>query len=83
MSIIRRQFGHPRGILGNVVGRVMARSNANINTWVVRKTSHEGIGDTKRIVELGPGPGVGLEEILRTFPEAQVWGVDLSSAMLS
>ena len=35
-----------------------------------------------RIVELGPGPGVGLAEALRVFPEAQFWGIDLSREML-
>jgi trans-aconitate methyltransferase len=36
-----------------------------------------------RIVELGPGPGIGLQETLKLFPRAQVWGVDLSPEMLS
>jgi S-adenosylmethionine-diacylgycerolhomoserine-N-methlytransferase len=36
-----------------------------------------------RIVELGPGPGIGLQETLKLFPQAQVWGIDLSTEMLS
>lgn len=35
-----------------------------------------------RIAELGPGPGIGLQEAIRTFPDAWVWGVDLSREML-
>ena len=83
MSIVGRQFGRPRGLLGRIVGRVMARSNADFNTWFVREISALGMNDVTRIVELGPGPGIGLQETLRAFPEARVWGVDLSPEMLS
>jgi trans-aconitate methyltransferase len=61
----------------------MARSNADFNAWFVRETSGLGLHDVRRIVELGPGPGIGLQETLRAFPEARVWGVDLSPEMLS
>jgi trans-aconitate methyltransferase len=37
----------------------------------------------RHVAELGPGPGVGLEALLAHFPDAQVWGVDVSSVMLS
>ena len=83
MSIVGRQFGRPRGLLGRIVGRVMARSNADFNKWFVHEISGLGMNDVRRIVELGPGPGVGLQETLRAFPEARVWGVDLSPEMLS
>jgi ubiquinone/menaquinone biosynthesis C-methylase UbiE len=83
MSIVGRQFGRPRGLLGQIVGRVMARSNADFNKWIVHEISELGTNDMGRIVELGPGPGIGLQETLRAFPEAHVWGVDLSPEMLS
>jgi SAM-dependent methyltransferase len=83
MSIVGRQFGRPRGLLGRIVGRVMARSNAGFNKWFVGEISALGMNDVRRIVELGPGPGVGLQELLRAFPEAQMWGVDPSREMLS
>jgi SAM-dependent methyltransferase len=83
MSIVGRQFGRPRGLLGRIVGRVMARSNADFNKWFVHEISGLGMNDVRRIVELGPGPGIGLQETLRAFPEARVWGVDLSPEMLS
>lgn len=83
MSIVGRQFGRPRGLLGRIVGRVMARSNADFNKWFVHEISGLGMNDVRRIVELGPGPGIGLQETLRAFPEARVWGVDLSREMLS
>jgi SAM-dependent methyltransferase len=82
MSMFARQFGRPRGLLGWLVGRAMARGNGSFNRWFVQEVK-ELSGDARRIVELGPGPGVGLQEVLRTFPEARVWGVDLSPEMLS
>jgi len=45
------------------------------------KDHHDGVA--RRVAELGPGPGIGLEALLAQFEEAQVWGVDLSSVMLS
>ena len=36
----------------------------------------------KRILDLGCGTGLELDEIFRRFPEMQVVGVDLSPAML-
>jgi trans-aconitate methyltransferase len=42
---------------------------------------HDGV--VRRVAEIGPGPGVGLEALLAQFPDAQVWGVDVSSVMLS
>lgn len=61
----------------------MARGNAELSRWVVRQAaSHHG-DPVRRVAELGPGPGVGLEALLGQFPDAQIWGVDLSPAMLS
>ena len=83
MSIVARQFGRPRGIVGRIVGRVMARSNADFNKWFVGEIRGLAMVDVRRIVELGPEPGIGLQETLRLFPEACVWGVDLSREMLA
>jgi trans-aconitate methyltransferase len=80
---LAQQFGHPRGLLGAVVGRGMARGNAELSRWVVRQAKDHDDGVVRRAAELGPGPGVGLEALLAQFPDAQVWGIDLSSVMLS
>jgi SAM-dependent methyltransferase len=83
LSVIARQFGRPRGLLGRFVGRGMARGNADFNRWLVREVGTLDLPGVERIVELGPGPGVGLQETLRAFPYAHVWGVDLSPVMLA
>lgn len=61
----------------------MARGNAELSRWVVQQAAAHHDDVVARVAELGPGPGVGLELLLAQFPEAQVWGVDLSSVMLS
>lgn len=80
---LAQQFGHPRGLLGAVVGRGMAKGNADLSRWVVHKAASFADGPVLRVAELGPGPGIGLEALLVHFEQAHVWGVDLSSVMLS
>ena len=83
MPIIARQFGHPRGLLGHFIGRGMARNNADFNRWFIGEISHRSAPGVSRIAELGPGPGVGLQAILSTFPDSHVWGIDPSPEMLA
>jgi trans-aconitate methyltransferase len=61
----------------------MARGNAGLSTWVVQQAAAHHGDVVRHVAELGPGPGVGLEALLARFPDAQVWGVDVSSVMLS
>ena len=83
MRMISRQFARPNGLFGRFIGRGMARSNGELSRWVVQELSHQQLDAGGRIVEIGPGPGVGLEEALQRFPQARVWGVDISPEMIS
>jgi SAM-dependent methyltransferase len=83
MGLVGRQFGNPQGLVGRVVGRFMARGNAAFNRWVVDTVAGGVATNPTRIVELGCGPGVGLETLLRVFPAAQVWGIDRSPVMIA
>jgi len=83
VSIIARQFAHPHGLLGRVLGQGMARLNAEFSRWVIQEVGEHCQGDLETIAELGPGPGVGLQEALRRFRGAQVWGIDPSLVMLA
>ena len=80
---LAHQFGHPSGIMGAVVGHGMAKANASLSRWVVDQAARHVEHAAGRIAELGPGPGVGLEAMLATFPDARVWGIDISSVMLA
>lgn len=82
MGIVGRQFGRPAGLLGRVVGGLMARGNGPFNTALVAKL-HELHGGAGRIADVGCGPGVGSAALLKQFPEARVVGIDPSPQMLA
>ncbi len=82
MSVIAGQFARPHGPLGKLIGRGMARRNAAFSRWVMQQVG-EHCPDPGKIAELGPGPGIGLQEALRQFGAARVWGIDPSPEMLA
>src|SRR6478672_3837038 len=82
VPIISRHLGNPHGIVGHVAGRMMVRGNECINEWVVDELVDRNRSEITRIVEVGPGPGVGLSYLLAAFPAAQVWGIDHSGLMV-
>jgi ubiquinone/menaquinone biosynthesis C-methylase UbiE len=77
-----RQFGHPRGAVGNVAGWVMAHraSNRQRNRWVVSLLD---VQPSHRVLEVGFGPGIAIAELARRVDQTgHVYGVDHSSVML-
>lgn len=76
---IFRQFSHPRGRLGSLVGYLMAHSNREINGWTVSVLN---IGAGDRVLEIGCGPGVGLAEALRRANKGFVAAIDPSEVMI-
>ncbi len=83
MSSFASQFGNPRGLRGQLVGFLLTRVNAEFNRWIVGELRKSASTELQKIVELGPGPGIALEELLGAFPQARVWGVDHSATMLT
>ncbi len=82
LPTITRNLGHPRGIVGHFTGRLMHRGNDSLNEWVVDRLADRHESGISRIIEIGPGPGVGLSYLLAAFPAAQVWGIDHSAVMV-
>jgi SAM-dependent methyltransferase len=83
VGLLGRQFGNPQGLVGRLVGRAMVRGNAPFNRWVIDTVATKVGTNLARIVDLGSGPGVGLEKLLLVFPDAQVWGIDRSPVMIA
>jgi len=73
------QFGRPQGFVGQVVGALMARTNRELNAWTVGLLE---VAPGDRFLEIGFGPGVGVELVCRRTGAAVVTGVDHSEVMV-
>lgn len=80
-SAVVSQFKRPRGILGRVVGWILASRGSNLarNRWTVDLLDPK---SGERVLEIGCGPGVALELCLLRANVA-VGGVDHSALMVS
>jgi SAM-dependent methyltransferase len=75
------QFGHPRGFWGLAVGWIMATrsSNRRRNLWAVSLLE---VQRCDRLLEIGFGPGIAIQEMSRIAVEGYVCGLDHSARML-
>ncbi len=75
------QFGKPRGPVGQLAGWIMANRGSNLqrNSWTIDLLD---IDATDRVLEIGCGPGVGLERAVARAIGGQVVGLDHSATML-
>lgn len=80
-SAIVSQFGRPRGLLGRLVGLILAGRGSNLvrNRWTVDLLDPKS-GD--KVLEIGCGPGVALELCLSRASTTAL-GVDHSRLMIS
>jgi ubiquinone/menaquinone biosynthesis C-methylase UbiE len=74
-----RMFGRPQGILGRLGGIIMARMNQPCAAWVIDLLS---IQPHDKVLEVGFGPGVGIELLARLVSEGYIAGVDPSEEMV-
>jgi ubiquinone/menaquinone biosynthesis C-methylase UbiE len=83
MSVIQRifmrMFGRPQGVLGRLGGIIMARMNQQCAAWVIDLLN---IQSHERVLEVGFGPGVGIQLLARAASAGYVAGVDASEAMV-
>jgi SAM-dependent methyltransferase len=76
------QFGYPRGPLGWVAGRIMTKRTSNVERTLAT-VDLLGLAPTDRVLELGHGPGIGLERSLALVPHGSVVGLERSTTMRS
>lgn len=78
MGLRDRAFGEPTGVIGRVGGWIMARTNRRTAAWALDRLDPD---PTDRLLEVGFGPGVGVEIATERLPGGLVVGVDPSTAM--
>ncbi len=76
----RSQFAHPRGVLGRLAGRLMARKNGAMNAACVEWLD---VAPRDRVLEIGFGHGRTVQLLAARAVEGSVAGVDPSDTMLS
>lgn len=80
-SAIARQFGNPAGLLGRLAGLVM-RVRASNRERTRRTVELLGVRSGDRVLEIGFGPGLGIEAMARLAGEGRVVGLDHSALMV-
>lgn len=79
VRILDPMFARPRGVLGKLGGRVMARTNSDVERRAVELAE---LAPGQTVLVVGPGPGVGLKlAAARLDGVGVVIGVEPSAAM--
>jgi trans-aconitate methyltransferase len=80
-SSIVSQFKRPHGLTGRFVGHIMATrpSNRERNSWMVGLIHLE---SNHRVLEIGCGPGLGIELCAAVLKHGFVLGIDHSDIMV-
>ncbi|MFI0483922.1 class I SAM-dependent methyltransferase [Actinomadura sp. 9N215] len=76
-----RQFAHPRGLAGRVVGQIMAHRGSNVErgAWAVSLLD---VQPTDRVLEIGFGPGLAIAALAERATQGRVYGIDHSAVMV-
>jgi len=78
-NIFATQAGRPVGLIGKVMGRIMAWHNQPDNEWTVSLLE---IQPTDHVLEIGFGPGQAIRYASRRVPDGLVCGIDHSETMV-
>jgi len=76
------QFRRPSGMLGHLAGFIMAHRPSNIerNRWTLDLVE---LKEADRVLEIGYGPGIALEQAAETLTQGLIVGIDHSETMLA
>jgi ubiquinone/menaquinone biosynthesis C-methylase UbiE len=74
------QYRKPSGALGRKIGREMAHDHLPENLWTIAQLNPQ---PSDYILEIGFGPGVAVEELLKHVTEGHVAGIDHSETMVA
>jgi ubiquinone/menaquinone biosynthesis C-methylase UbiE len=77
--ILMRMFGRPEGLLGRLGGTILARANRKFAEEMVAFLD---IAASEKVLEVGFGPGVGIEFLARAATMGRIAGIDPSDEMV-
>jgi ubiquinone/menaquinone biosynthesis C-methylase UbiE len=78
-EFIARQSRCPTGLLGRLIGRIMATETAAANQYALELLRPV---PTDHVLELGFGPGRAIQLVADALPRGFAAGIDVSAAML-
>lgn len=78
-TAVKSNFGNPQGMLGSITGQLMARMNQGRINWAVSLLK---VKPGERILEIGFGPGVAIQQIAEHTNAGLIAGVDVSDIMM-
>src|SRR5215469_11596698 len=78
-ELLLRMFGRPKGFLGRLGGVIMARANRDAAKQVIKLLD---LRLDDKVLEVGFGPGVGIQLLLERVTRGWVAGVDQSQEMV-
>jgi SAM-dependent methyltransferase len=79
-KIIDRQYRRPSGLLGRWIGRKMMEQHLPENIWTVEVLNPQ---PEDKILEIGFGPGIAIEQVAYHVTNGLVAGIDFSQTMVS
>lgn len=79
MSLLERVFDRPTGLCGKFGGWIMKQTNREIMEWAIEELD---LQSDDRVLEVGCGPGVGIELVNQIVQSGLVAGVDPSPEMV-
>ena len=77
--LLASQIRQPRGLLGRLVGRGMARQNKESNDWTISLLN---VQPDDHVLEVGFGPGLAIKSVSQIASKGFVAGIDFSRAMV-
>ena len=77
--LLASQIRQPRGFLGGLVGRGMARQNKESNDWTISLLN---VQPDDHVLEVGFGPGLAIKSVSQMAAKGFVAGIDFSRAMV-
>lgn len=78
-GVLDRMFSRPSGLLGRIGGTLMAWTNDDVAAQIVDVLDPD---PTDSVLEVGFGPGVGIERAASVVTDGRVAGVDYSDTMV-